>query len=158
MQLPPLYCFFIFFIYSIILRRITFVISKFFLEIFYSDKLNERLLNTRIKLNNLFGNQPPILKTTNVRRTRHAGYCWRSKDEFTRYILHWTTSHRRAKRGRPDKTYIQQLWADTWCNLEDSPGAKDKRDGSRERVWEIRAGSSTWWRWYYFQWTLFSNL
>ena len=29
----------------------------------------------------LYGHLPPITKTIQVRRTRHAGHCWRSKDE-----------------------------------------------------------------------------
>ena len=29
----------------------------------------------------LYGHQPPITKTIQIRRTRHAGHCWRSKDE-----------------------------------------------------------------------------
>ena len=30
----------------------------------------------------LYGHLPPITKTIQVRRTRHAGHCWRSKDEL----------------------------------------------------------------------------
>ena len=30
----------------------------------------------------LYGHLPPISKTIKVRRTRHAGHCWRSKDEL----------------------------------------------------------------------------
>ena len=30
----------------------------------------------------LYGHLPPIKKTIQVRRTRQAGHCWRSKDEF----------------------------------------------------------------------------
>ena len=44
-------------------------------------------------------------------------------------ILLWTPSHGRVKAGQPAKTYIQQLWADTECNLEDLPEAKDNREG-----------------------------
>ena len=45
---------------------------------------------------------PPITKTTKVRRTRHAGHNWRSRDE-----LIWTPSYGLAKAGRPARTYIQ---------------------------------------------------
>ena len=38
-------------------------------------------------------------------------------------------SHGWAKAGRPAKTYIQQLCADTGCSLEDLPGAIDNWDG-----------------------------
>ena len=30
----------------------------------------------------LYGHLPPITKTIQVRRARHAGHCWRSRDEF----------------------------------------------------------------------------
>ena len=91
--------------------------------------------------------RPPITitKTIQVRRTRHAGHCWRSNDELISDILLWTSSHGWAKVGKPATTYIQQLGADTGCSLEDLPGAMDDRYGWRERVRKIRAGSVTWW-------------
>ena len=88
----------------------------------------------------LYGHLQPITKTIQVRRTRHAGHSWRSKDEVISDILRWTPAHGRAKAGRPAKTYIQQLCADTGCGLVDLPGAMEDRDGWREQVREIRAG------------------
>ena len=41
----------------------------------------------------LYGHLPPITKTIQVRRTRHAWHCWRSRDEFIRDVLLWTTTH-----------------------------------------------------------------
>ena len=38
----------------------------------------------------LYGHLPPISKTIQVRRTRHAGHCWRSRDELIRDVLLWT--------------------------------------------------------------------
>ena len=35
----------------------------------------------------LYGHLPPITKTIQVRRTRHAGHCWRSKDELISDVL-----------------------------------------------------------------------
>ena len=35
----------------------------------------------------LYGHLPPIAKTIQVRRTRHAGHCWRSKDELISDVL-----------------------------------------------------------------------
>ena len=92
-----------------------------------------------------------ILKTIKVRRTRHAGHCWRSKDELISDILLWTPSHGRSKAGRPARTYIQQLSADTGYSLEDLQGAMDDKDGWQERVREIHA-SSTWWWWWSSVW------
>ena len=38
----------------------------------------------------LYGHLPPITKTIQVRRTRHAGYCWRSRDKLISDVLQWT--------------------------------------------------------------------
>ena len=38
----------------------------------------------------LYGHLPPISKTIKIRRTRHAGHCWRSKDELIGNVLLWT--------------------------------------------------------------------
>ena len=35
----------------------------------------------------LYGHLPPIMKTILIRRTRHAGHCWRSKNELGGDIL-----------------------------------------------------------------------
>ena len=48
----------------------------------------------------LYGHLPPITKTIQVRRTRHAGHCWRSRDELIRDVLLWIPTHGRAKAGR----------------------------------------------------------
>ena len=57
----------------------------------------------------LCGHLPPITKTIKVRRARHAGHCWRSKDELISDVLLWTPTYGQAKAGRPVQTYIQQL-------------------------------------------------
>ena len=97
----------------------------------------------------LYGHLPPITKTIQVRRTRHAGHCWRSRDELIRDVLLWTTTHGRAKAGRPARTYIQQLCEDTGCCPEDLPRAMNDREEWRERVRDIRATSAIWWWWWY---------
>ena len=55
----------------------------------------------------LYGHLPPITKTIQVRQARHAGHCWRSKDELISDVLLWTPTCGRAKAGRPARTYIQ---------------------------------------------------
>ena len=96
----------------------------------------------------LYGHLPPITKTIQVRRTRHAGHCWRSKDELISDVLLWTPTYGRAKAGRPARTYIQQLCEDTGCNPEDLPEAMNDREKWRERIRDIRAGGTTWWWWW----------
>ena len=97
----------------------------------------------------LYGHLPPITKTIQVRRTRHAGHCWRSRDELIRDVLLWTATHGRAKAGRPARTYIQQLCEDMGCCPEDLPRAMNDREEWRERVRDIRATSAIWWWWCY---------
>ena len=95
---------------------------------------------TRYQLN---GHLPPITKTIQVRRTRHARHCWRSRDELIRDVLLWTPTHGHAKAGRPARTYIQQLCEDTGRCPEDLPRAINDREEWRERVRNIRATSTT---------------
>ena len=97
----------------------------------------------------LYGHLPPITKTIQVRRTRHAGHCWRSKDELISDVLLWTPTYGCAKAARPARTYIQQLCEDTGCNPEDLPEAMNDREKWRERVRDIRAGGATWWWWWF---------
>ena len=95
----------------------------------------------------LYGQLPPITKTIQARRTRHAGHCWRSKDEIVSDVLLWTPAYGQSKAGRPARTYIQQLYDDTGCNPEDLPEAMNDRERWRERVTDIRASRMTWWWW-----------
>ena len=87
----------------------------------------------------LYGHLPPITKTIQVRRTRHAGHCWRSRDDLISDVLLWTPTYGRAKVGRPARTYIQQLCEDTGCSPEDLPEAMNDREKWRKRVRDIRA-------------------
>ena len=49
----------------------------------------------------LYGHLPPITKTIQVRGKRHAGHCWRSRDQLISDVLLWTPTYGRAKAGRP---------------------------------------------------------
>ena len=85
----------------------------------------------------LYGHLPPITKTIQVRRTRHAGHCWRSRDELISDVLLWTPTYGRAKAGRLARTYIQQLYEDMGCSPEDLPEVMNDREKWRERVRDI---------------------
>ena len=54
-----------------------------------------------------------------------------------------------TSRKRPARTYKQQLCADTGCNPEDLPEAKDDREGWRERIGNIHVDCLTW-RWWWW--------
>ena len=101
----------------------------------------------------LYGHLPPIMKTIQLKRTRHTGHCWRSKDELIIDVLLWTPAYGQAKAGWPAQTCIQQLCEDMGCSPEDLPEAMNDREKWRERVRDIRAGGTTWWWWWW--WWLF---
>ena len=85
----------------------------------------------------------PTTKTIQVRRTRHSGHCWRSRNELINDVLLWTPTYGRAKVGRPARTYIQQLCEDMGCSPEDLPEAMIDWEKWQERVRDIRASGTT---------------
>ena len=91
----------------------------------------------------LYGHLPPVTKTIQARRTRHAGHCLRSRGELISDVLLWNPTYGRAKAGRPARTYIQQLREDTGCSTEDHPEAMNDMEKWRERVRDIRANGTT---------------
>ena len=90
----------------------------------------------------LYDHLPPITKTIKIRRTRYAVDYWRCWDELISDVHLWTTSHGRAKAGRPARIYIQQICADTGCSPEDPPEAMDDGGG----VAREGQGYTCWWR------------
>ena len=92
-----------------------------------------------------------------VRQTKHAGQCWRSREELISDVLLWTPSHGRAKSGQPARTNLQQRCGDMECSPEDLPEAMNDREGWWERVRGIHAGGTTRWSWWFY-WTLSIHL
>ena len=84
----------------------------------------------------IYGHRPPITKTIQVRRTRHAGHCWRSRDELISDVPYGPC---RAKAGRPARTYILQLCEDTGRSPENLPEAMNNREKWREMIY-MRVG------------------
>ena len=97
----------------------------------------------------LYGHLPPITKTIQARRTKHAGHCWRSRDKLISDVLLWTPAYGRAKAIRPAQTYNQQLCEDTGCSPEVLQEAMNDREKWRERVRDIRASGTTWYIYIY---------
>ena len=100
----------------------------------------------------LYGHLPPITKTIQVRRTRHAGHFWRSRDELISDVLLWTPTYGQAKAGRPARIYILQLCEDTGCSPDDMPEVMNDRKKWLERARDIRASGTTWWWWWWWWW------
>ena len=59
----------------------------------------------------LYCHLPSISKTIQIRRIKHVGHCWRSKNELISEVLLWGPSRGRAKVGRSARIYLQQLCA-----------------------------------------------
>ena len=66
--------------------------------------------------------------------TRYVGHCWRRRNKLISDELLSTASHEQAKAGRPARTNIQQLCANTGCSPEDLSEAMDDRERWQERV------------------------
>ena len=59
----------------------------------------------------LYGHLSPITKTIQARRTRHAGHCWRSKDELISDVFLWTPCIWPSKsRTTSSKIHTAALW------------------------------------------------
>ena len=62
---------------------------------------------------------PPISSIIQVRRAKHAGYCWWNRKEFSE-VLEWRRKTRHARVGwKEKKTFIDKLCVGTWCREED---------------------------------------
>ena len=82
-------------------------------------------------------NQLSSQKTIQIKRTRRADHCLKSKDELISVVLQLTLSYGRASVERRTRTYLQQLCMDTGCSLEDLPEVMDDRD-----EWQENHGNS----------------
>ena len=59
----------------------------------------------------LYDHLPPITETIQVRRTRHAGHCRRSRDELISDVLLWIPHMAEQKQGNELKpTYSSSVW------------------------------------------------
>ena len=90
----------------------------------------------------LYGHLPPITKTIQVRRTRHAGHCWRSRDELIRDVMYSYGPPHMAVQKQDDQ---HEHTFSSYVRIRD---VVLKTCLGRERVRDIRATSATWWWWY----------
>ena len=89
----------------------------------------------------LYGHLPNISQTLQVRQTRHARSCWKSKDEFIRDI--WIYQYQRTNED----------WEGTGCRLENLPRAFTNRERcGRETMESVLSARSDdeWWKNYAF--------
>ena len=106
--------------------------------------LNGETIDQENHLSNaeLYGNIPRVTATIRQQRLRFAGHCWRSKNELSSEVLLWEPSHGKRSRGRPRKTYVDLLIADTACTYEDLANLMDDRNRWKELINESQARST----------------
>ena len=56
----------------------------------------------------VYGHLPPIMKTIQVRQTRHAGHCWRSRDELL-WTLHMAKQKQNDQLEHTYSSYVK-IW------------------------------------------------
>ena len=88
----------------------------------------------------LYGHQPPFTKTIQVRRTRHAGHCWRSRDELISDVLLWTPHMAEQKL---DNQHEHTFSNSVRIRVVVQKTCQNDREKWRERVRDIRATSTT---------------
>ena len=87
----------------------------------------------------LYGNIPKITTIIREQRTRLAGHSYRNKEELASDLILWQPKHGHRGRGRPNKTFVDQLSSDTGCLPEHLATAMSDRQRWKERVTAIRA-------------------
>ena len=113
------------------------------------DKIKQKFLHTAAMSVLLYGRTTWNAWRKSYMATTH-------KKKFFKHIFSSKTKKKTKKKkfmlnyrvGWPAWTYIQQLCKDTGCSLENLPEAMNDREKWRERVRDIRAGSTTWWWWW----------
>ena len=72
----------------------------------------------RVTNRELYNYLPKITETTCYRRLKFSGHIWKHDEEIARNLLSWMPSNGKNKRGRPQKTYIEQIIEDTGLEME----------------------------------------
>ena len=88
---------------------------------------DEKLANTKQKIPMLKSKRTIFISTFNVqtlKRTaksnkKFSGHIWRHDEELGHNLLFWMPTNGKSKRGRRQKTYIDQLIEDTGLQLEE---------------------------------------
>ena len=96
----------------------------------------------------LYGHLPPITKTIQVRRTRHAGHCWR-KQGWAHKRCTPVDPHIWMCKSRTTSTNLHTatMWGTQNVILKTCRRRWMIGEKWRERVRDIRAGGATWWWW-----------
>ena len=75
----------------------------------------------------LYGEIPKVTDKIRTRRLRLAGHIQRHPEEAAHNLLFWNPLQARRKRGRPTRTYLQQLQDDTGLEAHELRTVMDDR-------------------------------
>ena len=87
----------------------------------------------------------PSRKTIQVRRTRHTGHCWRSRDKLISDVLLWTP-HIWPRKSRMTSSNIHTY--SSYVRIQDVALKTCRRSGERGSRMS-RANGTTWWWWWW---------
>ena len=73
----------------------------------------------RVTNKKLYNDLPKITETIRYCRLKFSGHIWRHDEEIGHNLLFWMSANGKSKRGRPQKTYIDQLIEDTGLQMEE---------------------------------------
>ena len=89
----------------------------------------------------VYGELDQISNVVRKRRLRFIGHCWRGEQQTLQQLLLWEPTHGNRGRGRPCKTYLDQLYNDTNMEREELATAMQDRVKWRKIVNGVRARS-----------------
>ena len=67
----------------------------------------------------LYNDVPKIRETILHRRFKFSGHIWRHDEEIAHNLLFWIPANGKTRRGRPQKTYIDQFIEDAGLQMEE---------------------------------------
>ena len=92
-------------------------------------------LENHVSNKELYAEVPKATDTVKQKRLKLAGHCYRHPEEAASNLVLWTPNHGKRRRGRPARTFVQQLRDDTGLQEREMASLMLSRD-----QWRIQTG------------------
>ena len=89
----------------------------------------------------LYNGIPKLSDTIRYRRLQFAGHAWRHNEEIVHDLIFWQPTHGKNKKGRPYKTYIDQIKDDTNLPVNEIKSYMENRPRWKEFIKSFRRNS-----------------